>query len=238
MTLTALIVDDERPARARLRRLLAQIEGVEVAGEAGGGIEALAIIEELSPSLLLLDIEMPDLGGIDLVRALPATRRPAVVFVTAFDRYAVDAFELASTDYLLKPVKLERLQQAVSRVADRGAQATLPALPYRRIVARLPAGGLRVIPVSKLISATVVERVVYVSTTEGRFATNYDLGSLESGLNPEHFLRLHRQHLVSLAAIRELHPLVGGTMRVVLNDGTELPVSRAHAAALRERLHR
>jgi DNA-binding LytR/AlgR family response regulator len=237
VTLAALIVDDERPARARLRRLLAQIDGVEVAGEAGGGVEALAKIEELMPSLLLLDIEMPDLGGLDLVRALPHKGRPAVIFVTAFDRYAVEAFDLASTDYLLKPVKLERLQQAISRVSDRGS-ASLPSLPYRRIVARMPAGGLRVIPVSKLISASVNGRVVYASTTEGTFATNYDLGSLESGLNPEHFLRIHRQHLVSLAAIRELHPLINGTMRVVLGDGTELPVSRAHAAALRERLHR
>jgi DNA-binding LytR/AlgR family response regulator len=234
--MTALIVDDERNARARLTRLLDAIPEVTVVGEAGSGAEAIASIRDLDPRLVFLDIEMPDLDGIEVMRAAGPARGRAFIFVTAHEEYAVDAFDLRAADYLLKPVRTERLQEAVERVRERGAGASPRVQPFRRIVARVK-DGIRIIPVSRVISASVEDKVVYVDTTEGRYRTDYDLATLAESLDAS-FARIHRQHLVSLSHVKELHPLIHGAWRAVMSDGREVPVSRGFASSLRARIER
>ncbi|HSP17643.1 MAG TPA: LytTR family DNA-binding domain-containing protein [Thermoanaerobaculia bacterium] len=240
--LTTLIVDDERNARARLARLLQSVPGVEVIGEAASGAEAIAKIRGLAPRLVLLDIEMPDLNGIEVVRSLGAGSLPSFIFVTAHEEYAVDAFDVRAVDYLLKPVRVDRLQEAVRRVSEPAGPSDTPreprrAMPFRRIVARVK-DGIRIIPVTRLVSASVEDKTVYVETLDGRFGTDYDLTQLEQSLDPSSFVRVHRQHIAALAHVRELHPLINGVWRLVMNDGREIPVSRSFAPALKGRLER
>jgi DNA-binding LytR/AlgR family response regulator len=242
VTVTTLIVDDERNARARLARLLQSAPAVQVVGEAASGAEAIAKIRNLAPRLVLLDIEMPDLNGIEVVRALGAGTTPLFIFVTAHEQYAVDAFDVRAVDYLLKPVRAERLQEAIRRVSEppRAIEAPREArrvMPFRRIVARVK-DGIRIIPVVRLVSASVEDKIVYADTLDGRFRTDYDLTQLEQSLDPSSFVRVHRQHIVGLAHVREMHPLINGAWQVVMNDGREIPVSRSFAPALKGRLER
>jgi len=241
MTLTTLIVDDERNARVRLARLLQSAPAVQVVGEAASGAEAIAKIRSLAPRLVLLDIEMPDLNGIEVVRALGLVVSPSFIFVTAHEEYAVDAFDIRAVDYLLKPVRLERLQEAIRRASeprprDERREARR-AMPFRRIVARVK-DGIRIIPVSRLMSASVEGKIVYVDTLDGRFRTDYDLTQLEQSLDPSSFVRVHRQHIAGLAHVRELHPVINGAWRLVMNNGGEIPVSRSFAPAVKGRLER
>jgi two-component system LytT family response regulator len=242
MTLTTLIVDDERNARTRLARLLQSTPSVQVIGEAASGAEAIARIRNLAPRLVLLDIEMPDLNGIEVVRALGAGTTPLFIFVTAHEEYAVDAFDVRAVDYLLKPVRRERLQEAIRRASEPPRAVDLPRegrrfMPFRRIVARV-RDGIRIIPVARLVSASVEDRMVYVDTLDGRFRTDYDLAQLEQSLDPASFVRVHRQHVIGLGHVRELHPLINGAWQVVMNDGRQIPVSRSFAPALKGRLER
>ena len=242
MTLTTLIVDDERNARARLARLLQSAPAVQVVGEAASGAEAIAKIRNLAPQLVLLDVDMPDLNGIEVVRALGTGALPSFIYVTAHEEYAVDAFDVRAVDYLLKPVRLERLQEAIRRASEPPRASDAPreqrrSMPFRRIVVRVK-DGIRVIPVARLVSASVEDKTVYVETLEGRFSTDYDLAQLEQSLDPSSFVRVHRQHLVGLAHVRELHPLINGAWRLLMNDGREIPVSRSFAPALKNRLER
>jgi DNA-binding LytR/AlgR family response regulator len=242
VTVTTLIVDDERNARTRLARLLQSAPGVQVVGEAASGAEAIARIRNLAPRLVLLDIEMPDLNGIEVVRALGAGGTPSFIFVTAHEEYGVDAFDVRAVDYLLKPVRVERLREAIRRVSEPLRANDAPregrrVLPFRRIVARVK-DGIRIIPVARLVSASVEGKVVYVETLEGRFRTDYDLAQLDQSLDPSSFVRVHRQHIVSLAHVQELHPLINGAWQVVMTDGREVPVSRSFAPALKGRLER
>jgi len=240
--LTTLIVDDERNARARLARLLQSAPAVQIVGEAASGAEAIARIRSLNPELVLLDIEMPDLNGIEVVRALGTVGVPSFIFITAHEEYAVDAFDLRAVDYLLKPVRIDRLQEAIRRAtelphASGPAREPRRAMPFRRVVARVK-DGIRIIPVTRLTSASVEDKTVYVETLDGRFRTDYDLTQLEQSLDPASFVRVHRQHIVGLAHAREIQPLINGAWQVVMNDGREIPVSRSFAPALKGRLER
>jgi DNA-binding LytR/AlgR family response regulator len=242
VTLSTLIVDDERNARARLTRLLQSVPVVQIVGEAASGAEAIAKIRSLAPRLVLLDIEMPDLNGIEVVRALGAGSLPSLIFVTAHEEYAVDAFDVRAVDYLLKPVRIDRLQEAIRRASEPPRPIATPretrrAMPFRRIAARVK-DGIRIIPVTRLVSASVEDKTVYVETLDGRFGTDYDLTQLEQSLDPSSFVRVHRQHIAALAHVRELHPLINGAWRLVMNDGREIPVSRSFAPALKGRLER
>jgi DNA-binding LytR/AlgR family response regulator len=240
--LTTLIVDDERNARTRLARLLQSTPAVQVVGEAASGAEAIARIRNLAPRLVLLDVEMPDLNGIEVVRALGRAPSPSFIFVTAHEEYAVDAFEVRAVDYLLKPVRAERLEEAIRRASEPSPAREAPreprrAMPFRRIVARVK-DGIRIIPVTRLIAASVEGKIVYVDTADGRFRTDYDLSQLEQSLDPSGFVRVHRQHIAALAHVRELQPLINGAWRLVMNNGKEIPVSRSFAPALKGRLER
>ena len=258
-----VLVDDEAPARERLRDLLSQATlEVEVVGEAGSGKEAVPLIHETRPNVVFLDVQMPVIDGFEVVELL-APPRPHIVFVTAYDEHALRAFEVHALDYLTKPVRLERLNRALAHLAQLGAPADLSALGRLRAAERLQrltvhvGGRLHVIPVGSVRYFEAEEKAVFVHLKEGKlfrgrpsgdrsttfalvedsrtkFRTDFGLDELESRLDPEQFLRIHRSYLVNTALVRELVPWFSGTYQVKLDDGTQLPVARRRAGDVKQ----
>ncbi len=250
--LRILIVDDEPLARARLRRMLDGLDGVAVAAEAGSAEEARRVLETLAVDVLLLDIQLPGEDGFDLLRSLG--RRPAVVFVTAFDQYAVRAFEENAVDYLLKPFARERLAHAIDRARrelerpeelsrrlaellgslDRG-RAPSPYL--ERFAVRVGARQV-ILKAEEVMWFGAEDKLVFAATASDRHYVNFTLDQLERKLDPARFTRVHRGAIANLDFAVALRPGFAGTYRLQLKDAarTEVPVSRARARMLRERL--
>jgi two-component system LytT family response regulator len=245
--LRVLLVDDERPARAKMRRLLGEIADVEIIGEADGGAAAVDAIRTLAPDLVFLDVQMPGLDGFGVLAALDGEPLPRVVFVTAFDEYAVRAFDVNALDYLLKPVDPRRLAATVERArAARATPATEPPLDARiaqllRQLDRAPRFLERVVVTEgegdrsiflKLADVARIEsdrNYVTLHTTAGRrYTLRRTLAALEERLDPERFLRINRSEIVSLEAIAHLEPWFHGEYRVVLRDGTRTTWSRRY----------
>lgn len=265
--LRTLIVDDEAPARRRLARLLQPFvdDGrVEVAGEAADGIEALEALERGGIDLLLLDIQMPGLGGFDVLDRIGPERRPVVVFTTAHDEFALRAFEASAVDYLLKPIREDRLAAAIER-AERLAErprladdrlADLLEFLDRQAGTRASADHLRqlsipgadrltIVPVERLLSAEVEDGIVrlYVlheapsgPPSVGRHIVSHTLDALEQRLDPERFMRVHRSAVVQVPHIREMIPWFSGRYKLVLTGGHEVIASRSRSKELRDRL--
>ncbi|MFN0186157.1 MAG: LytR/AlgR family response regulator transcription factor [Aquabacterium sp.] len=224
-----LIVDDEPPARARLRRLLAVYPAVEVVGEAGDAVQALAAVATLTPDLLLLDVQMPGGSGLDVAASLPDPA-PRIVFVTAFDRYALPAFEAAALDYLLKPVDPARLARSVARWATAlPARAAVPS-PQRLLIA--DRGRTLVIETAGIVRLEAADNYVELHTqAQGQPLMRRTLAALVADLGPR-FVRIHRRHAVAVDQVLALQPRARGDALLRLHDGTELPVSRAFRAPL------
>ena len=239
---TALIVDDEPHARAKLRRLLEQDGRMDIAGEARDGLEAVAALETVRPHTVFLDVQMPGLDGFGVLDALDPTLTPHVVFVTAHDAHALRAFDVHAVDYLLKPVDPDRFVEAVDRALEaprrgglaRSVRASLP--PERQIVERF------LVRVRGRMILVPVERVEYISAA-GNYAELHagkevhlvrgTLQELEDRLPEMRFRRIHRSTIVNLDHVQELQPWSHGDLTVVLRSGTELRLSRRY----RERLH-
>ncbi|MGE0360527.1 MAG: LytR/AlgR family response regulator transcription factor [Vicinamibacterales bacterium] len=254
-TLRTLIADDERPARRFLANLLAACPGVEIVGEAANGREAVELIEQLKPDLALLDLQMPELGGLDAARLVAAGALPAIVFVTAFDDYAVEAFELNAVDYLLKPVEQERLQAAVDRartriraaVAERvrtvsAAAAAVDAATRRAYLERIPVrrrDEVVLLPVRQIASIVAEGELLHLTTVANeRYTIAHRLHALEARLDPRRFVRLGRGTLVAVDLIQRFTPMPGGTYEVTLSNGQTLQASRIQSKVLRETLLR
>jgi two-component system LytT family response regulator len=241
--LRVLLVDDEEPARDRLRRLLASFEWVEVSGEAEDGEQALERIQDLSPDLVFLDVQMPGAGGLEVAAALP-TPGPGIVFCTAFDQYAVDAFELHAVDYLLKPVTQARLARALERVRERRAAGGPPSPEAaRRVAAGFPfrflaKSGARfhVVPRAEVLFFVSEGGLTKLQSKDRHFWMQPSLQDLESSLDPAHFFRISRSTIVNLNAVEEVAPLPGGHGEVRLANGTRLEVSRRRFKSLMDRL--
>jgi DNA-binding LytR/AlgR family response regulator len=244
-----LIVDDESPARDRLRRMLANIEAVEIVGEAESGIQAVEMIEERNPDLVLLDIQMPDLDGFAVIEALEEP--PPVIFVTAYDEYAIRAFEVNALDYLLKPFSQERLERAIRRareelaeerdfparlapllesLAERGQYTTRLAVHDHR------SGRIRVLDVDEVDWISTEREEVIVHAGERAYPIRRTLSELEARLDPARFFRAHRSAIVNLDRVQEVIPWFKGTHRLRLTTGAEVDLSRRRARALRELL--
>jgi two-component system LytT family response regulator len=250
--LRVLVVDDEPLARARARRALAGMSDVVLCGEAGSAHEARAVLEATRPDLLLLDVQMPGEDGFALLASLDP--RPAVVFVTAFDHYAVRAFEENAVDYLLKPWRPERLAAAIARArVERGKPAELA----ERLASLLEAVGpgatasphldrfaVRVGVRQRIVKAADVlwfgaeDKLVFAAVEGDRHWVSFTLDELEHRLDPRRFARVHRSAIANLDHAAVLRPGFAGTWRLQLDDAarTEVPVSRARARALRGRL--
>lgn len=252
--LRAVIADDERPARTFLRNALKKRPDVEIVGEAENGVEAVRLIEAERPDVAFLDLQMPELDGLGVVRLIDRRRLPFVVFVTAYEEHAVKAFELNAVDYLLKPVSPERLGEAITRLherLDRVDQRLSAAARLERAAAAiepaLSGGYLERIPVRRrddfalvsvkqLATLTAEGELVHLTTLKGeRHTITYRLKDLEARLDPARFVRLGRGTLVAADLIIRVQPLPGGMHVVTLTTGQELQVSRIQSRLLRER---
>lgn len=258
MPIKALIVDDEYPARRELRVQLSSFPGVEVVGEAASAEEARQLIHALPYDVVFLDIEMPGASGIDLVRELAKSPRPQVVFTTAYPQYAVEAFQVGASGYLLKPFDEDRLGQVLDRLVTTkpGATTRGETTTPEQSVASAPVGPqprssspLPRIPVEKgsktlLVSAGEIsfiyaqEEQVFVKLHSERLHCRYTLRELDEKLTPYGFLRVHRRFLVNVEKVREVIPYFKGSLTLVVADAdrTEVPVSRALTPLVRQRL--
>jgi DNA-binding LytR/AlgR family response regulator len=250
--LTAVVADDEQPARDELCYLLDQIEGVEVVAQAANGLEAVETIVKLDPDLAFLDIQMPGLTGLEVVRRLQGTGTTAsVVFVTAFDHKAVEAFEVNAVDYLLKPVEPSRLAATIERARARLAgptprpeaqriRAAAEAIETRQTtrLTRIPVrrhDDILLLPIGQVASFVAEGELVHVTTLRGeRFIVTHALKDIEARLDPARWVRLERGAIVALDAIAKVSPLPGGLYLVALTNGQEVRASRMHSRVLRE----
>src|SRR6188474_3310425 len=239
-----VLVDDEQPARERLRQLLGAHSDVEIVGEAEDGVQAVERIAELAPDLVLLDIQMPGASGLDVAASL-GPPRPAVIFCTAYDQYAVDAFELSATDYLLKPVNRARLAAALDRVRA----ATQPTSRDRAIEQLTQAAGMaptrflakrgnrfRVVPAREVVAFTFVEGVTHLLTATEQLSMQPTLSSLARRLEGESFFQVSRNAIIRLDAVREAKPFTDGTGEILLANGQTMAVARRRWRLLLDRL--
>src|SRR6266540_3707480 len=231
-----LIVDDEELARKRLRRMLAPFGDVDVIGEAENGAEAVAKIESERPDLVFLDVQMPDLDGFGALRMIELDRMPMVIFVTAFDQFAVNAFEVNAIDYLLKPVHRQRLDQAGAALTQFLKGLAPPTRAYLRLPVR-SQNRILILNVDQITSLRVDRGLVCAATAEGEFWTKYTaLTELESQLDPQVWRRVHRQVIVNLNHVREINAFDNSTARLTLTGGQQVNVSRNHLPGLRQLL--
>lgn len=249
--LRVLLVDDEPLVRRGLRAFLAGERDVEIVGEARNGAEAVTAIEALAPALVFLDVQMPGLDGFGVVAEVGADRMPAVVFVTAFDEYALRAFEVHAVDYLLKPFDEPRFRTALARARERIAARRTPTAADPRLEAllaelrpraeyaeRLLVKGherVLVVNVEDVDYVEAADNYVRLHTRSGRHLMRETIKAMEARLDPRRFARIHRSAIVNLARVRELQPLFNGEMAVVLKDGTTLTMSRGYRDAFVER---
>ena len=251
--LRVIVADDEGPARRFLSSLLETCEGVELVGEAATGAEAVTLIEAERPDLALLDLQMPELGGLDVVRRLAPASLPLVAFVTAFDDFAIDAFELNAVDYLLKPVDAGRLEATLERARlrlerrepaeDRAAALAGAARTCEQSSAYLERIPIRlrseiiILPVRRIASVVSDGELLHIVTLSNeRYSITHRLHLLEGRLDPKRFVRLGRGVLANIDAIATVSPRSGGTYLATLSNGQELPVSRIQSRILRETL--
>lgn len=238
-----LIVDDEELARARIKGLLEAFDDIECVGEAENGLRAVERIRDLKPDLVFLDIQMPGMDGFEVLAALDDV--PLVIFATAYDEYALKAFEVNSIDYLLKPIEKERLASAVERARELLSGDDL-GREIERIAGLVKARGVDRIPVQKgkkiilvdhadIVWIEASEGLVFVHTRDQRLLANTTMAELEARLDPATFFRTHRSSIVNLNHVVEIVPWFGGKYKVVVDDAgrSEVVLSRARARALR-----
>ncbi|WP_280152705.1 response regulator [Piscinibacter sp. XHJ-5] len=228
-----LIVDDEAPARARLRRLLAAFDDVDVAGEAADGAAALEQTARWSPDVLFLDVQMPELSGLDVAASLP-DGGPAVVFVTAFDRYALEAFDAQAVDYLLKPVDPARLARTMQRLRERRTPLRPHAAPPAQLVIA-DRGRLHVVRCADIEWLEAADNYVTVHAGAQARLMRRTLAGLLADLG-EPFVRCHRSAAVAVAHVEEVRPRDKGDATLVVRSGARVPCSRQYRAALMRRL--
>ena len=250
--LRVLIVDDEPPARAEVRRILQTQPDVEIVGECTDGAQAIARIQADAPDLVFLDIQMPEVTGFGVLRALGAEAMPLVVFVTAYEEYALRAFEAHALDYLLKPYDEERLLAALDR-----ARAHLRAAPrdderlhalqsflqdgahptYPEVLAIRAGERYQIVRVSEIRWIEAEGSYVRLHLLQGDRLMRQSIGDLEERLlDPKHFLRIHRSAIVNLSRITAVEPVSRAEYEVILDDGSRVPCSRGYRNQLRERV--
>ena len=263
MSLRVIVADDERPARQFLVTMLRSFEDVDIVGEAQSGNETMRLIEQTQPDLAFLDLQMPEMDGLSIVRSLRHGRIPLVAFVTAFDEHAVSAFEIEALDYLLKPVDRGRLRATIDRARERlerassaeqelfdsaqGRRARQSAPADREVSA--PAGqyidrfpirkqdDIYLLPVHRIASVVSEGELMHVTTIDKeRYTMNFRLKTLEAKLDPKRFLRVGRGALVNVETIRKITLMPGGFYLVTLTNTQQLRVSRSQSRALRGHL--
>ncbi|HLQ77744.1 MAG TPA: response regulator [Terriglobia bacterium] len=255
--LRVIIADDERPARSFLASTLRAFKDVSLVGEAPNGTEAVKLIEREHPDMAFLDLQMPELDGLGVVRLLKKNRMPLIAFVTAYDQYAVRAFELNAVDYLLKPVDSARVRATLDRAQERLEQKelrtestervraaveqydnTVPRVPLERIPVRR-RDEILLVPVRDIASVVADGELLHIRTGQGdRHTISYRLRDLEARIASSRYIRLGRGTIVNLDMIKRIIPLPGGTYTVVLTNNQEFKVSRIQSRIVRDQLLR
>jgi two-component system, LytTR family, response regulator len=252
--LRVVIADDERPARSFLAALLRSFNDVVIVGEAESGREAVATIERERPDLALLDLQMPELDGIGVVRMLKKSDTPLIAFVTAYDEYAVRAFEMNAVDYLLKPVERARLRETINRAQERSEHAEIveeqathlgQAITAYESAARPPfleripirrRDEILIVPTAQIASIVAEGELLYLTTTKNeRYTLTYRLKDLEARLDSARFIRLGRGTLANIDTIVKVHVMPGGTHVAQLSNGQKLQISRLQSRLVRDR---
>ena len=241
-TLRAVIVDDEELARGFLREMLAAHPEIEIAAECANGFEAVKAIAETAPDLVFLDVQMPKLDGFEVLELI-GPRTPAVIFVTAYDQYAMRAFDAHAVDYLLKPFSAERFERALERAkarlgerkpaAELAREARAPDERPQRLAVR-DGTRVHVIPLEKLDYAEAQDDYVALHSGGKSYLKQQTIGSLEALLDPARFVRIHRSAIVNLERVARIEPYAKESRVAILTDGTRLPVSRSGYAQLLE----
>lgn len=253
--LRVVIADDERPARSFLAAALRDFEDVEIVGEAENGAEAVEIIERERPDLALLDLQMPEVDGLGVVRLLRKTHLPLIAFVTAYDEYAVRAFEVNAIDYLLKPVDRARLRATLNRANERLEENDWRATEKERLktavdaienetrkqfLERIPIrtkDEIIILPVREIASVVADGELLNITTARNeRYIINHRLKDLEARFDPDKFVRLSRGSIANVEMITRVNQLPGGTYVVTLSNNQQLPVSRLQSRILKEQL--
>lgn len=248
--ITALIVDDEPLARKFVRRMLEKHSSVEIVGECGNGQEAVGAITEKKPDLVFLDVQMPEMDGFTALETVGAAALPQIVFVTAYEQYAIHAFEAAALDYLLKPFDQPRFDKAMTRVYEKFADREQARTEQKQIAALLENVRGKPTYLERLVVKTG-GRIIFLKTSEVDWIQADDkyahlhtgnkshlvrqtLGALEAQLDPQKFIRIHRSAIVNIERIKELQPMFTGEHTVVLENGTKLTLSRSYKNKLFE----
>ena len=249
MKINTLIVDDEPLARDRVKRFLRDEHDIKIIGECGNGKEAVAAIKEQRPDLVFLDIQMPEKNGFEVVKALDEKHMPAVIFVTAYDQYALQAFDVHALDYLLKPFNRDRLHKAVTHARDQIETRRIGNLDERlsslikdlrsdrKYLERLVVKSVGRVFFLKVEEIDWIEAAGnYVKLHSGREAhmIRETMNGIEAKLDPDKFFRIHRSTVVNIDRIKELHPMFSGDYAVILRNGTELALSRNYRERLLE----
>lgn len=239
-----VVVDDESPAREELVYILEKQKEVQVIGQASHGLEAINLNRKLKPDLIFLDIKMPKLNGIEVAnRLLKEPHVPYIVFVTAYEEYALEAFEVNAMDYILKPVCEERLQRGLNKIIDRMRNENrdyynrlnklledLNSTESMNIISVYNSGKLIPLEHKDIIYATVEDKSTVIISTKGKFTINCTLGELDNRLNSLHFFRSHKSYLINLDMIESIEPWFNSTFNVKLkNIDKKLPVSRSQS---------
>jgi two-component system, LytTR family, response regulator len=250
--LRVVVADDERPARSVLMSMLRTFDDVTIVGEAADGTEAVEVIERERPDLALLDLQMPEIDGMGVVRLLKRNSLPMIAFVTAYDEYAVRAFDMNAVDYLLKPVDAGRLRETISRAIDRLDEADARSTSVKNLQAaaaelmtplvRVPVrkkDEIVLVPVDQIASVIADGELLHITTSRGEKHTiTYRLKDLEARLDPNLFVRLSRGAIANVGMVTTVTPMPGGTYVLTLSNGQKMKTSRFHSRVLRERLLR
>ena len=233
-----LVADDEPIARQVLREILEEISGVSVVGEATSGAQALAMVGEMRPDVVLLDLQMPGMNGLEVARYFPADRTPAVVFVTAYQQHALEAFDAGAVDYVMKPVRRERLEAALNKVRARlaGMVPQPGAVPdFRKIIGRL-GSDMHLLDPSEVVAFQAEGDVVYIITAARRYYAAHSLKVLEERLPPGRFRRVHRSTIINMDQIRKISPLSSKRWLLRMSNGMDVVVSKRLGSVIRDAL--
>ncbi|HXF42738.1 MAG TPA: response regulator [Pyrinomonadaceae bacterium] len=246
--LTILIADDERPAREYIKKILSEMDAVEVIGEAADGSEAVELINKQSPDLALIDLQMPEMTGLELIAYIAEEKMPLIAFVTAYDEYAIKAFEANAIDYLLKPVEKARLAKTIqrakklkgnesARLENQKAISRLRFAPIRRLPVKNNNDEVSLLPVSEIEVVIADGELLKIHTNDKqKHYLNYRIKDLEERLDQEQFFRISRGTIVNLDYVEKMSPLPGGTFEILLKSGIKVLSSRNRSKVLRERL--
>jgi two-component system LytT family response regulator len=243
-----VIVEDEAPARDLLKYYLKDFPEIEIVAECADGFSGLKMITELKPDLVFLDIQMPRLTGFEMIEVM--TEKPVIIFTTAYDQYAIKAFEMNAIDYLLKPFPIERLKNAVKKAKEKIVKSGEEEKPAQQLLEKLPApsspinrivtrkgNAINIIPVEQIRYVQAEDDYVMIYHTEGKSLKQQTMKFYEEYLPRENFVRIHRSYIVKVGEIKKLEPYTKDNYVAVLNSGEKLPVSRSGYKHLKDELN-